>query len=118
MQVRAVPPPPELHSQNTTIDFPTEYELSWDPVPNARSYEISSPENRCPSPGVNEFCVSTEPRIVFSESRGELVEGEGYSLTIYARITDTFRVPVGVADFTAYRNIPEWWKGRDNTPPF
>ena len=117
IRVRAIPASQELYPQSATAEFPIEYELTWDPVPNARRYEIFRPRD-CPSPGVNEFCVSTEPRIVFSESRGELVEGEGYSLTIYARITDTFRVPVGVADFTAYRNIPEWWKGRDNTPPF
>ena len=118
LQVRAVTPSPQWYSQNTTMDYPIEYELSWDPVPNARIYEIYSPEGRCPSPGANDLCVTTEPRIVFSESRGELVEGETYSLTIYARFADTSRIPVGVADFTAHRNIPEWWKGRDNTPHF
>ena len=121
VSARSISVPPEWYSGNIEIDYPIEYELSWDPVPNALSYEIYSPRSCSSSAisyGSNSFCVSTEPRISFSESRAELVEGTTYFLPVYARLSETLRFPVGTAQFTAQRNIPEWWTGRQSTPPF
>lgn len=68
--------------------------------------------------GESQICVSTEPRISFSEARAELVKGTTYFLPVYARISESFRIPIGTAQFNAHHNIPEWWTGRQNTPPF